>query len=647
MPLVTIILLWAFCFSCTNDRNISDIQWKRCSDGLLISVGNDSIGTLTTIHDDAVRSSLSVEAISAQVIKVTTRFKAVKDIDSTRICIDFHYPEACHFWMIPSISYNGNHWGRGKEAKGASMDGEWYTWSYRRTPIPGITFSEGKCYAVAMWSDNPQNDDRAFSCSLMPDSTSTTHRIIWPEEEQPRSYIDRDVFSDGFRRAVALHKGENVEIPIYLCLSASGSQSHYAFLDAAWEQFKEEPVEVPCADTLWSRTADYFKHDLWREIEPADGKPGYKGFTMGLWGNGPEAGFRLSGPLEAGWCGQNISISNSLLTDYLKNGNQESLEKGMTTLDTWVNAVLNDDGLFAAHFEDILRDGDCRVDACNLGTAAYQYFESFDLAAKCGFDRPRYREVALGICHFALTHQGDDGCYAKAWNRNGDCLYREGTIGCFLVPPMLRAYEVTGDDTYLQSALRAFRFYYSELLTNRYTTAGALDTWCIDKESAMPVLRSALALYRITNDRQYLDAAVHTSYYLSTWLWHYDGIYPDDDFSQYGYHTFGGTWVSVQHHHIDNYACCMVPEWLELARLTGDEQWKEKAIAIWHNANQLVSDGTLTVHGKLRPRGSQNEAYFPSRWGFGGGSSYRINSWLVAWPGAFRMETIRRTDELQ
>lgn len=30
-----------------------------------------------------------------------------------------------------------------------------------------------------------------------------------------------------------------------------------------------------------------------------------------------------------------------------------------------------------------------------------------------------------------------------------------------------------------------------------YTTAGALDTWCIDCESAWPMLRSALALFYV------------------------------------------------------------------------------------------------------------------------------------------------------
>ena len=129
----------------------------------------------------------------------------------------------------------------------------------------------------------------------------------------------------------------------------------------------------------------------------------------------------------------------------------------------------------------------------------------------------------------------------------------------------------------------------SELKTKGYSTAGALDTWCIDKESSISLLRSALKLYNLTSNKEYLDDAIAVSYYLSTWLWHYNGVYPENDnFTQYNYKTFGATSVSVQHHHLDPYALFWVPEWFELTKLTGDSQWKEKAIAIWNNGCQLI-----------------------------------------------------------
>jgi hypothetical protein len=130
-------------------------------------------------------------------------------------------------------------------------------------------------------------------------------------------------------------------------------------------------------------------------------------------------------------------------------------------------------------------------------------------------------------------------------------------------------------------------------------------------------------------------------------------VYPEDsDFTQYGFHTFGATSVSVQHNHLDPYALYWVPEWIELSALTEDPQWQEKALAIWRAGNQLVSDGNLMVNGHLRPAGSQNEAYFECQWGLAAAGAYkdegyRINNWLVAWPGAFRLETLRRLEDWQ
>ena len=42
-----------------------------------------------------------------------------------------------------------------------------------------------------------------------------------------------------------------------------------------------------------------------------------------------------------------------------------------------------------------------------------------------------------------------------------------------------------------------------------------------------------------------------------------------------------------------------------------------------------------------------NEAYLQSHWNWDAAPHFdRINSWLVAWPGAFRLETLRKLDAI-
>ena len=195
----------------------------------------------------------------------------------------------------------------------------------------------------------------------------------------------------------------------------------------------------------------------------------------------------------------------------------------------------------------------------------------------------------------------------------------------------------------MESAKAAFDFYYGEFDRNGFTTAGALDTYCIDKESASPLLAAALALYAQTRDAALLQKAQNVAWYLCTWMMHYRVEYSKDTVcGQIGYDTFGMTAVSTAHNAIDQYAVHDVLSFFKLAELTGNSIWQRYALAFWCSTTQLVSDGTLSVAGHVRPAGSQDEAVYHTRWSRRTLGPYQPTQWLVAWPGAFRMDILRK-----
>ena len=624
---------------CNNGSRLS-------SDDNKIYYGETPVGTFLPVESDAVAYDDQMEFLDDNTLKITRTFTALQDIDSIRLTLNFRHESECQSAMIPSVSYDGNHWGKGKEPKGFQTDGVWHTYSYRRTPIPGATYSEGKDFAIAMWGTNPTNEAEAFSCSLMPEETEVTHSLILPEEERPFIYSGRDSYKDGFARKLSMRKGETRKMEAYLSVSPKSDNSYpiAAFLDKAWELADKEYAQGIPADKVWEYGIRYVKESLWAEEKE------YKGFSIGLVPDG-KGGWRQRpfAKYEIGWCGQNASFINSLLTDYLRTGNQESHDKALTALSTWTSdLVQKENGHYTVQYDNVLRGNDKAVsDACNLGTAAYNFFETVGLLEQCkDTDRmAKVKEVALGICDLVKRDQQPSGVYGKGWYADGECYFREGTVGAFMIPAMLRAFKATVDSSYFHSASKAFDYYYGEFEQLGYTTAGALDTWCIDKESSMPLLRSALVLYDTTQEQAYIEKAEKISYYLSTWLWHYKAGYDaDEDATRYGYNTFGATSVSTQHHHLDVYALMWVSEWLRLAELSGNDTWREKALAIWTNGCQILSDGTLEINGLIRPVGSQNEAFFECTWG-GYPERKRINDWLVAWPGAFRLETMRNISD--
>lgn len=611
---------------------------KVFSDGM--SVGHfDSVTTGDFVFSDRSR------VLEDGIIEFCRTFTALKDIDSARVELRFIHESPASYAIIPAVCYNGNEWGRGKEPKGFFTDGHVNTYSYRRTPVPGATYSEGKKYAVAMWSDAPTDAEKGFSCAILPEDGQTVHSLIVPEEELPRVYDRRDGYAPGRREKLRLNKGDEITLKAYLLVmdKKPGHRSVGDFMDAVWQTAdKSQIAPDPDNEQVWNLGIRYAKESLWAEDGP------YKGFSIGLLPQ-PDGSWaqRSRGKYEVGWCGQNMSFANSLLTDYLKNGSEQSLDKALIAIDTWTAPETTlPNGLYITHWDYLLtKKGNPSLDACNLGTAAWMLFESADLLRQCGKGNPdRAEEVALGILDFAKGDQQPDGCYARGWYADGSCIVRDGTVGAFLIVPMVEASARTGDNSYIESAKAAYRYYYGQFQERGYTTAGALDTWCIDKESCITLLQGGLALYKATNDESYLDAAEQSAYYLTTWMWHYREIYSDDcDFTKYGLNTFGLTAVSVQHHHLDPYALKYVSDMITLAELTGKEEWKERARAIWNGGCQLISDGSLEINGRLRPAGSQNEAFLHCGWGWEGNpGTKRLNDWLVAWPGAFRLETLRR-----
>ncbi|MBN2445802.1 MAG: hypothetical protein JXO22_03705 [Phycisphaerae bacterium] len=552
-----------------------------------------------------------------------------------RLTLDFVAAHNPTFSLIPAISYNGNPWGTGREPKGFTQDGEPWSFAFHRSAVPGGTYSEGPRWAVALWATG-STPPRGGSCSLIPDENHTTHRLIWPEEERPRTYTNRDKYGPPCIETMTLQPGESMTATAHV-FAAPVQQPRTAWqrwIDACWSRVEHDAPPLHSADELWALGVHFARERLWAE------EGVFRGFSIGLLHN--EQGWyqRTSHKYEIGWAGQNASLACALLEDHLRTGDQASLDKGLATLDTWVQHGRFPCGLVYAVIDPVL-DGSAPgwLDACNMGNAVECYLEAYELARQCGKDKPEYRELALGICDFMLKTQQPDGRYGRAWSADGKRISPDGTIGCFIVPAMIAAHRATGRREYLESAARAYRAYYGGLAKHAFTTAGALDTDCIDKESAWPLMDAGLALFDITGDEFYVDAAEDAAYYTATWQYcHSVPVSPNSMFADMAYDSFGGTAVSTQHHHVDPYGVRFVPVYLRLAELRNNSLWAKRARALWRNGMMGVSDGTLKLRGVVLPRGGQCEGYFQTRWVSQGNCSL----WLVAWPTAFRLEVLRR-----
>jgi hypothetical protein len=609
------------------------------------------IGEIPVIKEKGIDVEDAFHEIAEGIFQWSRRFTIkTPDADfSGNLCLDFKALYVPTYTMIPAIMYGENKWGKGPFPAGLVRDGVPWSFAYHRGSIPGATYSQGREWAVALYSTN----DLAVapcSCSLIPGDGSITHRLVWPEQEYPDVYLMKTYRGEGYITRSPLADATEFIATAIICLvpvppATSCKRAWFTLLDHAWQQNYHEISPRFSPETAWSLGIRYTKEKLYRKTSFISA------FAIGMTKQNARLARMVTGDAlkvvkyyEIGWCGQNASLANSCLFDYLKTGDKSSLDIGLDVLDWWLQHAARPKGIPVVRFNEVPRKvlPAKEQDACNIGQMVHQYFDAARLAEKCGVPRPGYHDFALKTCDAMLDLQQSNGKIGKSWDIEAKVLETEGSIAAFLLPGFIDAYKETSEEKYLDAAKQGFDYYMDEFLEHDFSTAGALDSYCIDKESAIPFVTTALALFNITNDHDYLDKAVFASQYLATWQFHHSIPFPPDSrLGELHYDSYGGTSVSVAHHHLDPYGVKFVTAWLELAEMTGNPIWRQRARAIWAQSLWGVSDGKTPLRGITWPAGAQNEAAFHTWFG----TRNDLSDWFVAWPTAFRLETLRLQPE--
>ncbi len=545
-------------------------------------------------------------------------------------------------YLIPCVSMNGNEWGAGGEPKGMTRDGQPWVFAYDRMAIPACSVVEDKALAISLFASDCDDVSLRSACSVFVEDGVYHQQLWWPDREAPVTYAGRDKYGPAYEPMLTLGGGESVAMQFY-CLTSTPRYPNFGIadtLDVALDLFHPALADAPDPDALWN-DGIAFARSLITHYEAADGTR-KKGFIIG-WRPDATGEFAYRGDdcFELGWCGQNIMLARMLIEDYRRSGNRQNLDDALEIIDTRIAACTAPSGLIAAqlkHCDDLLH---ASADACNLGYGTFELLRIHRALRMLGIERPDYLAAARGVCDFFDGHFSPEHGFGKQWRLDGTLLDAGGTIGAFVIPALCAIYRETGDTRYLDCAKAAFDLYVSRDLDAFACTAGALDTSCVDKETVTPLLIAALQLHAITENDRYLAVAERAAYYFCAWMMHVQPLYGDCDITRQGLCVAGMTAVSAQHHHLDEYGLMVVPYLRDLAVRTKDARWKLRADMLWQGANQAVSDGTLMLHGKLRPRGSQNEALFHCRWVFTPGCGRGdLNDWLVAWPCAYRLAVL-------
>ena len=597
------------------------------------------------------------------------RWDRISDVDTDKASMCFVAPFKMTYEMIPRLMYDENKDDRildrnmmqnlVRNADPAELEisyirfckdeksGEPWRIPWWYDSIPGAVYSESENLSVAAFLPPDQMD---ASFSNYSTDKETIYEYVWPEEMGPRmpsETADGELFEldsigptmrppwvDGYNKTIEPRK--NFSIILVFQEVDRPKTAWHRLIAVSWEMYKKY-VPPKFSNEELRRLGYEFAKSLYCKEED-----GFETFASGkIWG-GKE--FTIRHGYEIGWCGQSGGLSVAMLVKAVQDDDKEACAMGLKGLDSWINATAGN-GLIPTHYPTKMSNhfGRNVIDAINLYHAVKHMFSGYEYARMLGYEKPEYFKAACDICDFAVSKMNKEtGSIGKSWYEDTlEPAVTEGTCGVFLSWALCVGYQYTGKKAYLDAAVKSYDYYYNDFITRGYSIGGALDIFTIDKESGIPILTAGLLLYEFTGNDKYLDCAEDAAWYLSTWQWCYTMPFiKGRTLNELNYNTYGGTGISMQDAQQDPYALLYVHALYDLADYTGDETWAERAHAIWINGMDGISDGTMVADGRPIPCGAQHECRFM-------GSRYQdVFQWLVAWPTAFRLMNMWRTDLL-
>mmetsp|Transcript_121604 Transcript_121604/g.192493 ORF Transcript_121604/g.192493 Transcript_121604/m.192493 type:complete len:871 (+) Transcript_121604:174-2786(+) len=205
------------------------------------------------------------------------------------------------------------------------------------------------------------------------------------------------------------------------------------------------------------------------------------------------------------------------------------------------------------------------------------------------------------------------------------------TAEAFLIQPLALGSKIFDNPTYLKAALKAGDHYASRHIGEREPFwGGTLDASAEDKEGAWAGFEAFLALYEVTTDSRWLDAANYAADFTLTYTYMWDMNLPPGRLRDHNLKTRGWTAVSVQNMHLDVYGVLYTPRLWRLGQLSNRPELFRIAELMYRSCGQMID-----------ARGSQGEQLQQTRFAQAGDMSnperYRggyVEGWTVFWIAA-------------
>lgn len=275
----------------------------------------------------------------------------------------------------------------------------------------------------------------------------------------------------------------------------------------------------------------------------------------------------------------------------------EAFEKGTGILDFWVRTAQTPSGLPQMCYNPNLKDFEpypyyTRM----LADGVEAILNAFVYLHNRGDERPEWLTFCRRTADWLLAVQNTDGSFCRAYHADGSIRMdsRSNTPG--VIRFLVQMYLVTRKEAYRQAALRAGEWSFENAYRGLEYRGGTCDNADIqDKEAGIYAMWGFLALYDLTGEDRWLEAAVGAADYTETWtyVWKFPVVtpWPKHPFNRY---SISGQSIITVGGGADVYMAACSFTYYRLYLLTGDSHYLDFALFLQKNTKQSGDvDGSI------------------------------------------------------
>lgn len=327
----------------------------------------------------------------------------------------------------------------------------------------------------------------------------------------------------------------------------------------------------------------------------------YNGATgLPFWCTVPE-GTVCDLSFQMGFVGQQPMCAYHLLRSGIERKIEERIEKGIAMIDFWVSRSCEDGTLprvwydvFPPRFkQDYPTYTRTVADGMEGILLCYQY-----LRRERGDAPKSWLRFVTNYGQWLCAHQNDDGSFYRSYQPDGTPVHTGRFNTSNPIRLLCNLYWETNDDAYRLAAVRAGEYCYHACYEPVSYIGGTADNDnTVDKEAGMLALYAFLALYDLTGEQRWIQAAQGAADFTETWTYCRSfEVRPGKGNAVFDrVDVTGLSLIATGHSHADVMMGYCAFDFYRLYLLTGDLHNLTFARFILHNARQ-----TVDWSGKLR-----------------------------------------------